>query len=77
LAAIISSYRNRPLSKETVFIGEVSLVGDVREVFQLDARLKEAHLHSLDKALIAKKPLDAHAVKCFVVDDVNKLIEWM
>ncbi|MDX1295973.1 MAG: DNA repair protein RadA, partial [Sulfurimonadaceae bacterium] len=36
LAAIISSFRNRVISKETVFIGEVSLVGDVREVFQLD-----------------------------------------
>jgi len=77
LAAIISSYRNRAISKETVFIGEVSLVGDVREVFQLDARLKEAHMHGLNKALLAKKPLDTHDMKCYVVDEVTKLIDWM
>jgi DNA repair protein RadA/Sms len=77
LAAIISSFRNRVISKETVFIGEVSLVGDVREVFQLDSRLKEAQLQKISKALLAKKPLDAHGIKCYAVDEVTKLIEWM
>ncbi len=77
LAAIISSYRNRTISKETVFIGEVSLVGDVREVFQLDLRLKEASMHNLTKALVAREPLDAHQLKCYKVDEVTKLIDWM
>ena len=77
LAAIISSFRNRVISKETVFIGEVSLVGDVREVFQLDSRLKEAQLQKISKALLAKRPLDAHGIKCYAVDEVTKLIEWM
>jgi len=76
LAAIISSFRNRIISKETVFIGEVSLVGDVREVFQLDGRLKEAQLQKISKALVAKKPLDAHNIKCYEVDEVAKLIDW-
>ena len=76
LAAIISSFRNRTISKETVFIGEVSLVGDVREVFQLDMRLKEAQLQKISKALVAKKPLDARGMKCYEVDEVTKLIEW-
>jgi len=76
LAAIISSYRNRAISKETIFIGEVSLVGDVREVFQLDARLREAHLHGITKALVSRKPSETHSVKCFEVDEVSKLIEW-
>ena len=76
LAAIISSFRNRVISKETVFIGEVSLVGDVREVFQLDSRLKEAQLQKITKVLIAKKPVDTHKIKCYEVDEVAKLIEW-
>jgi DNA repair protein RadA/Sms len=76
LAAIISSFRNRVISKETVFIGEVSLVGDVREVFQLDARLKEAQLQKISKALVAKKPLEMKSLKCYEVDEVSKLIEW-
>jgi len=77
LAAIISSFRNRAISKETVFIGEVSLVGDVREVYQLDPRLKEAALHKFSKALISKKPSDAFGLKCYEVNEVTKLIDWM
>ncbi len=76
LAAIISSFRDRTISKETVFVGEVSLVGDVREVFQLDGRLKEAKLQKIAKALVAKKPIDTHGMKCYEVDEVSKLIEW-
>jgi len=76
LAAIISSFRDRAISKETVFIGEVSLVGDVREVYALDSRLKEAKLQNISKALLAKKPLEKTTLKTFVVDEVTKLLEW-
>ncbi|MFA6196615.1 MAG: DNA repair protein RadA [Sulfurimonas sp.] len=76
LAAIISSFRNRAISKETVFIGEVSLVGDVREVYALDVRLKEATMQNISKALIAKKPLEKTKMKVFIVDEVTKLLEW-
>ncbi len=76
LAAIISSFRDRAISKETVFIGEVSLVGDVREVFQLDSRLKEAKMQNITKALIAKKTLEKSAIKTYIVDEVTKLLEW-
>lgn len=76
LAAIISSFRDRAISKETVFIGEVSLVGDVREVYALDVRLKEAMMQNISKALIAKKPLEKTKMKVFIVDEVTKLLEW-
>ena len=76
LAAIISSFRERNISKETVFIGEVSLVGDVREVQAIDQRLKEASLHNITKALVSKKPLDTYGIKSFIVDEVSKLLEW-
>ncbi|MBA3025566.1 MAG: DNA repair protein RadA [Sulfurimonas sp.] len=76
LAAIISSFRDRAISKETVFIGEVSLVGDVREVYALDARLKEAKMQNIKKALVSKKPMDKNTIKTFVVDEVTKLLEW-
>jgi DNA repair protein RadA/Sms len=77
LAAIISSFRNRTISKETVFIGEVSLVGDIREVFQIDTRLRELQMHNINKVLLAKKPKETHGVKCYEVDEVTKLIDWM
>jgi DNA repair protein RadA/Sms len=76
LAAIISSFRNRAISKETVFIGEVSLVGDVREVFGTDARLKEAQMQNISKALLAKKPLEKTNMKIFIADEVTKLLDW-
>ncbi|MEA2091190.1 MAG: DNA repair protein RadA [Campylobacterota bacterium] len=76
LAAIISSFRDRAISKETVFIGEVSLVGDVREVYGLDVRLKEAKMQNITKALLAKKPLEKTTMKVFIVDEVTKLLEW-
>jgi DNA repair protein RadA/Sms len=78
IAAIISSFRNRPISKDTVFLGEVSLIGDIREVFHLDSRLKEAKTQHFTKALVPTKPLEAiDGIKCFVVDEVSKVIEWM
>lgn len=76
LAAIISSFRDRAISKETVFIGEVSLVGDVRDVYAMDVRLKEATMQNIKKALVAKKPLEKTAIKTFIVDEVTKLLEW-
>ena len=76
LAAIISSFRNRVISKETIFIGEVSLVGDVREVYSLDARLKEAASQNIKKALVSKKPIEKTDLKLFIVDEVTKLLEW-
>jgi DNA repair protein RadA/Sms len=76
LAAIISSFRNRAISKETVFIGEVSLTGDIREVYSIDVRLKEAASQQITKALIPKKPLEKTVIKCYEIDEVSKLLEW-
>ncbi|MDF1874686.1 DNA repair protein RadA [Sulfurimonas sp. SAG-AH-194-I05] len=76
LAAILSSFRDRAISKETIFIGEVSLVGDVREVYALDVRLKEATMQNISKVLLAKKPLEKTPMKTFIVDEVTKLLEW-
>ncbi len=76
LAAIISSFRDHAISKETIFIGEVSLVGDVREVYALDIRLKEAKMQNIIKALIAKESLEKSPIKKYIVDEVTKLLEW-
>jgi len=78
IAALISSYRNRPISKDTVFIGEVSLIGDVRDIFNLDLRLKEAKSQHFEKAVVPSLPLeDIEGIKCYNIDEVSKLIEWM
>ena len=56
IASIISSFKNRPLNPTTAFIGEVSLIGDVREVGNLDVRLKELAHYGFSKAIVPKKP---------------------
>ncbi len=77
IAAIISSFRNRPLSDESVFIGEVSLIGDIREVFHLEQRLREAQTLGFTKAIIPNKPGFKTPMKCFVTEEVAKVVEWM
>jgi len=77
VAAIISSFRDRKLSLDTIFIGEVSLTGEVRDVFNLDIRLKEAATGEFKKAIVPKLPIEKSKIKCFQVSEVSKLIEWM
>lgn len=40
--AIVSSFKNKPLSAKTVAIGEVGLLGEIRNVIGLERRIKEA-----------------------------------
>ena len=77
IAAIISSFRNRPLSDESIFVGEVSLIGDIRDVFHLEQRLREAHTLGFTKAIVPNKPSFKTPMKCFVAEEVAKVVEWM
>ena len=56
VAAILSSLHNRVLNNDVAFIGEVSLIGDIREVSNIDARLKEMENYGFKNAILAKKP---------------------
>ncbi len=75
VAAIISSFRDRPISKESTFIGEVSLTGEIKDVYSMDMRLKEAQAQGIKKAVIALKPNIKLDMKTFPVDEVSKMIE--
>ncbi len=78
IAAIVSSFKNRPISPETIFIGEVSLTGDIREVSAIENRLKEASSQGFKKALVPKLPKNLKTnIKCFEVSEVAKLLDWM
>ena len=77
IAAILSSYRDRALSAETLFMGEVSLTGEIREVSGLTQRLKETETQGFTKAVIPNKPIENTNIKCFVADEVSKVVEWM
>lgn len=77
IASVVSSFKNRPLSKETAFIGEVSLTGDIREVSNIDARLKEMQNFGFSKAIVPKKPTTKTGIKCFEAGEVTKILDWM
>jgi DNA repair protein RadA/Sms len=77
IAAILSSYRDRALSAQTLFLGEVSLTGEVRSVSALSPRLKAIHSQGFTKAIVPVKPLEKTPVKCFVADEVSRIVEWM
>ncbi len=77
VASILSSFRNRILNHDVAFIGEVSLIGDIREVSHIDARLKEMENYGFKKAILAKKPQSKSQIKCFEVSEVTKLLDWM
>ncbi len=52
--AIISSVRDIPIKKDTIMIGEVGLLGEIRYVDNLERRLKEAQKLGFKRAIIPK-----------------------
>jgi len=75
IAAIISSFRDRPISKQTVFIGEVSLTGEIKDVSSIEQRLKEASSQGITKSIIATKPNITLNIKIFAINEVIKMLE--
>jgi DNA repair protein RadA/Sms len=51
LAAILSSFRNRPIASSTVLLGELGLSGEVRPVSNVFARIREAAAMGFRKCL--------------------------
>ena len=54
MAAINSSFRDRPVPQDTIIFGEVGLTGEVRAVIHPDLRLKEAKKLGFKRAVMAK-----------------------
>ncbi len=79
VSAIISSFRDRAISKDTIFIGEVTLIGDIRRVFNMEQRIKEAVTQNFKKVILAENSESScsEEIKCYGVNEVSKLIEWM
>ena len=54
IAAVASSYADRPVASGAVFVGEVGLTGEVRGVHRLDIRLREAEKLGFKQAFVPK-----------------------
>ena len=54
MAALASSLRERPVPLDTLVLGEVGLTGEVRQVADLESRLREAARHGFARAVLAQ-----------------------
>lgn len=55
-AAVLSSYLEKPLAMDTVFIGEISLSGQIRPVSFLDLRLREIDRMGYKRVIVPTSP---------------------
>jgi len=77
IAAILSSYRDRAIDSKSIFMGEVSLTGEIIEVSNMMLRLKELETQGFTKAIVPTKALETTSIRCFVANEVAKVVEWM
>ncbi|MEH6583180.1 MAG: DNA repair protein RadA [Halioglobus sp.] len=75
LAAIVSSYRDRPLPRDMVIFGEVGLSGEIRPVPSGQERLSEAAKHGFKRAIVPKANAPKGLIKGMEVIAVSKLTE--
>jgi DNA repair protein RadA/Sms len=64
VASILSSYHDIPLPRDTVFIGELGLSGEIRPVPMMDIRLKEADKLGYKRVLLSGLPLGYEMPQC-------------
>jgi DNA repair protein RadA/Sms len=74
-AAIISSSLNKTFNRQTLVLGEVGLGGEVRNIFRLEERLKEAERLGYTKALIPNIDVKGGKIELVKVKDLNELVE--
>ena len=75
LLALVSSFRDRPLSRELVVFGEVGLSGEIRPVPSGQERIKEAAKHGFKKAIVPWGNAPRDAIPGMEVVTVKKLSE--
>jgi len=76
ILAIASSVRDVAIDKETVVVGEVGLGGEVRSVYGILPRLKEAEKMGFTRAIVPKKNAHQNSVKMKIlgVADVKEAV---
>ncbi|MCM0604955.1 MAG: DNA repair protein RadA [Xanthomonadaceae bacterium] len=69
IAAIWSSFKDIPLPKSSLFLGEVGLTGEVRKVSQMEMRIEEAAKLGYKKLIVPKTMTDRipKSLECEVI----------
>jgi DNA repair protein RadA/Sms len=77
IAAVNSSFQNRPIDHETVVVGEVGLTGETRAVMGVEMRLREAEKMGFKKAIVPKSNLKGKLPKKIEVFGVSSVAECL
>ncbi len=76
--AIMSSYYNMPLDHQTLFIGEVSLSGELRQASRIESRLKEAIKLGFHTALVpAGTQYTSDKIHLIKIQHLRQAHEWI
>ncbi len=80
MVAIISSYRNKPIPKDTIVFGEIGLSGEIRPVNNGTERIIEAQKHGFRQAIVPKdnvprKPIEG--IKVFPASTLSEVLDWI
>ncbi len=77
-AAVLSSYLEKPLAMDSVFIGEISLNGQIRPVSFLDLRLKEIERMGYKRVIIpalGRTSLPAQNIEIIEAGSLDRFID--
>jgi len=79
VAAMASSFLDRPIDSHTVVLGEVGLAGEVRAISQMELRIKEAARLGFNRALVPKTKLSQNTagpqMSVITVSSLQELLE--
>jgi DNA repair protein RadA/Sms len=79
MLAVLSSFRDRPLSQQRVVFGEIGLAGEIRPVPNGQERLRAAAKHGFKQALIplANRPKEPPGnLEIIAVQHVNEVLDY-
>jgi len=78
ILAILSSYRDQPVSNRLLVFGEVGLSGEIRPVANGEERLKEAAKHGFERAIIPKANMPRrNIIKNLKLTPVNHIADTL
>jgi len=75
ISSLISSYKNIPLPKETLILGEVGLTGEVRPVGSIDKRIKEGKRQGYNNFILPEIQADKIKQKGINIRPIKNVIE--
>jgi DNA repair protein RadA/Sms len=80
-ASLLSSAKDKHLVERTLFVGEITLTGQVRGNFMIDSKIREAERLNFDRIVISKTSLKAikqkHTVPVEAISSVKELTKFL